>query len=278
MAEESKTYVFDSASRGGNQLDPNMLFAMMNGNNGFGGNGNWLWVIFLFFLYGWGGNGMFGNRGMFGNLGSEINGDYGRTLLMQAINGNGTAISQLSCALNCSTDAIQNAIHQVQTNIQQVGSQVGMSSQAVINAIQSGNASLASQLSQCCCENKLLVTTQGYENRIANAENTALLGAKIDAQTTALDKEFCAIKEREMQSRIDALLEKNSTLEATISNANQTAQIQSYIANMINPLITDVAAIKAAQPQTVPVQYPQLTAVPTANFYGYGINTGSIWS
>lgn len=278
MAEESKTYVFDSASRGGNQLDPNMLFAMMNGNNGFGGNGNWLWVIFLFFLYGWGGNGMFGNRGGLGNLGSEINGDYGRTLLMQAINGNGTAISQLSCALNCSTDAIQNAIHQVQTNIQQVGSQVGMSSQAVINAIQSGNASLASQLSQCCCENKLLVTTQGYENRIANAENTALLGAKIDAQTTALDKEFCAIKEREMQSRIDALLEKNSTLEATISNANQTAQIQSYIANMINPLITDVAAIKAAQPQTVPVQYPQLTAIPTANIYGYGINTGSIWS
>lgn len=278
MAEESKTYVFDSASRGGNQLDPNMLFAMMNGNNGFGGNGNWLWVIFLFFLYGWGGNGMFGNRGGLGNLGSEINGDYGRTLLMQAINGNGTAISQLSCALNCSTDAIQNAIHQVQTNIQQVGSQVGMSSQAVINAIQSGNASLASQLSQCCCENKLLVTTQGYENRIANAENTALLGAKIDAQTTALDKEFCAIKEREMQSRIDALLEKNSTLEATISNANQTAQIQSYIANMINPLITDVAAIKAAQPQTIPVQYPQLTAIPTANIYGYGINTGSIWS
>lgn len=278
MAEESKTYVFDSAARGGNQLDPNMLFAMMNGNNGFGGNGNWLWVIFLFFLYGWGGNGMFGNRGGLGNLGSEINGDYGRTLLMQAINGNGTAISQLSCALNCSTDAIQNAIHQVQTNIQQVGSQVGMSSQAVINAIQSGNASLASQLSQCCCENKLLVTTQGYENRIANAENTALLGAKIDAQTTALDKEFCAIKEREMQSRIDALLEKNSTLEATISNANQTAQIQSYIANMINPLITDVAAIKAAQPQTVPVQYPQLTAIPTANIYGYGINTGSIWS
>lgn len=278
MAEESKTYVFDSASRGGNQLDPNMLFAMMNGNNGFGGNGNWLWVIFLFFLYGWGGNGMFGNRGGLGNLGSEINGDYGRTLLMQAINGNGTAISQLSCALNCSTDAIQNAIHQVQTNIQQVGSQVGMSSQAVINAIQSGNASLASQLSQCCCENKLLVTTQGYENRIANAENTALLGAKIDAQTTALNQEFCAIKEREMQSRIDALLEKNSTLEATISNANQTAQIQSYIANMINPLITDVAAIKAAQPQTVPVQYPQLTAIPTANIYGYGINTGSIWS
>ena len=66
MSEESKTYVFDSAK--GNQLDPNMLFAMMNnGNGGFGGNGNWLWVIFLFFLYGWGGNGMFGR----GNTGAR---------------------------------------------------------------------------------------------------------------------------------------------------------------------------------------------------------------
>lgn len=275
MTEDSKTYVFDSASR--NSLDPNTLLAMIGNNGGFGGNGNLLWVIFLFFLYGWGGNGMFGNRGMSG-LAGEINGDYGRTLLMQAINGNGNAISQLSCALNCSTDAIQNAINQVQTNIQQVGSQVGMSSQAVINAIQSGNASIASQLSQCCCDNKLLITTQGYENRIANSENTSLLGAKIDAQTIAMNNQFCALKEREMQSKIDALLEKNSTLEATISNANQTAQIQQYIASVVSPLAADVAAIKAAQPNTVSIPYPQLTAIPTASLYGYGINTGSIWS
>lgn len=275
MAEDSKTYVFDSAAR--NTLDPNTLLAMMGNNGGFGGNGNWMWIIFLFFLYGWGGNGMFGNRGT-GGLASEINGDYGRTLLMQAINGNGTAISQLSCALNCSTDAIQNAIHQVQTNIQQVGSQVGMSSQAVINAIQSGNTAIASQLSQCCCDNKLLITTQGYENRIANSEQTAILGSKIDAQTIAMNDQFCALKERELQSRIDALLEKNSTLEATISNANQTAQIQQYVASVISPLAQDIAAIKATQPNTVSVPYPQLTAVPTANLYGYGISTGSIWS
>ena len=231
---------------------------------------------------GWGGNGFgsFGRNGQNeGNfLAGQLANDSGRELLMQAINGNANAISQLSCALNCSTDAIQNAINQVQTNIQQVGSQVGMSSQAVINAIQSGNASIASQLSQCCCDNKLLITTQGYENRIANSENTSLLGAKIDAQTIAMNNQFCALKEREMQSKIDALLEKNSTLEATISNANQTAQIQQYIASVVSPLAADVAAIKAAQPNTVSVPYPQLTAIPTASLYGYGINTGSIWS
>lgn len=273
MAEENKTYVFDSASKN-STLDPNMLLAMMGNNGGFGGNGNWLWIIFLFFLYGWGGNG-FGNRGN-GGLASEINNDYGRGLLMQAINGNGTAISQLSCALNCSTDAIQNAIHQVQTNIQSVGSQVGMSAQSVINAIQSGNSTLASQLSQCCCDNRLLTTQQGYESQLRTVEQTGILGGKIDNQTQVINDKFCQLEMRDMQSKIDSLQEEKSTLIAQISNSNQTAAIQAYINSVVTPLATDIAAIKAAQPNTVSVPYPQLTAIPSSYLYGY--NTGSIWS
>ena len=81
MTEESaKTYVFDSA-RG--SMDPSTLLALMNNGGGFGG-GNWMWIIFLFFLYGWGGNGMFG-RGFGGGLGNQINEDYGTSLLLQAI-------------------------------------------------------------------------------------------------------------------------------------------------------------------------------------------------
>jgi hypothetical protein len=56
-----------------------------------------------------------------------------------------------------------------------------------------------------------------------------------------------------MQSKIDALQEEKSTLISQISNANQTAAIQNYVASVINPLITDVAAIKAAQPNTITV-------------------------
>jgi len=60
MSEEAtKTYVFDS---GKNTMDPSTLLAMMN-NGGLGSNGGWMWVIFLFFLYGWGGNGLFGRGG-----------------------------------------------------------------------------------------------------------------------------------------------------------------------------------------------------------------------
>jgi len=144
----------------------------MRNNSGFGGEGGWfMWVIFLFFLMGWGGNGWngLGNRGTEG-LTNQINNDYGRDLLLQAINGNATAISQLATTLNCDVNAIQDAINSVNSNVSNVSNQVGLSSQQVINAIQSGNQTIAAQMAQCCCDNKLLVTNQGYESRIATLE------------------------------------------------------------------------------------------------------------
>ena len=77
---------------GGNKMDPNLVAALMNGRNnqdGFGGaNGWWLWIIVLFWL--WGGRGFgngFGNGGdcCANGLPAQLNNDYGRELLMQAI-------------------------------------------------------------------------------------------------------------------------------------------------------------------------------------------------
>jgi hypothetical protein len=286
MAEDAKTYVFDSASR--SSMDPTALLAMMN-NGGFGG-GNWMWIIFLFFLYGWGGNGLFGRNGT-GMLGNELNNDYGRTLLLQAINGNGTAISQLATTLNSDINSVRDAINSVQMSISTVGNQVGMSAAQVTSAIQSGNQTLGAQLAQCCCDNKLLVTTQGYENQIATLNQTNQLGSKIDAnsntitaaisnQTIEMNNQFAALKERELQNKIDSLTAANTSLQNTISNANQTAAIQAYVASVVNPIATDVAAIKAAQPSTATVQYPQLTAIPSYYLYGgtSSLLNGSLWA
>ena len=283
MTEESaKTYVFDSA-RG--SMDPSTLLALMNNGGGFGG-GNWMWIIFLFFLYGWGGNGLFGGRGAAGGLGAEINGDYGRSLLLQAINGNGTAISQLASTLNCDVNAIQSAINSVQQSVASVGTQVGMTGAQVTNAINAGNQALSSQLAQCCCDNKLLITTQGYENRIATAEQTAFLGAKIDNQTNVITDKFCDLEKRELQNKIDSLREQNSTLMGQISNANQTAAIQSYVSSLVTPIAQDVASLKACQPPTINVPYPNVAAVPTipntyCNVYGpfgFGGFAGGQWA
>ena len=271
-------------------VDPNVLLAMRN-NSEFGGEGGWfMWVIFLFFLMGWGGNGwnsFGGNRGTDG-LANQINNDYGRDLLLQAINGNGTAISQLATTLNCDVNAIQTAINSVAGSIANVSSQVGMSGQQVINAIQSGNQTIAAQMAQCCCDNKLLVTNQGYENRIATLEQTNQLGSKVDSgtsqitnaianQTALINDRFCALELRDMQAKIDALQEEKSTLQSHINNANQTSQIQGYIASVVNPIAQEVNAIKAAQPATVTLPYSCATAVPTSLAYQYSNAAQGLW-
>lgn len=144
---------------GGNKMDPNLVAALMNGRNNqdqFGGaNGWWLWIIVLFWL--WGGRGFGNGFGGNGNdccangLPAQLNNDYGRELLMQAIQGNRSAIDQISNALNCSTSQLQNAICNVQGAIDKVAGQVGMTSQAVINAVQQQGCEIGNQISACCC-------------------------------------------------------------------------------------------------------------------------------
>lgn len=264
MTEEAKTYVFGNS-------DNSALMAAMANNGGFGGGGWWAWILLMAL---WGGNG-FGRNGQdTQEILSTLNGDQGRQMLMSAIEGNSTAISQLASSLHCDVNSIQTALNAVQASICQVGNTVGMTGMQIVNAVQAGDANLASQISQCCCENRLLTTTQGYENRIALAEQTSFLGAKIDNQTNIISDKFCDLEKRELQNKIDTLREERSTLLGRISNAEQTSQILSYINSAVSPLAADVAAIKCAQPPTVPVQFPTLQAVQTtpycANFGTFG--------
>lgn len=286
---ESKIYMFPDQNNGNlvsllapllqqRGIDPNVLVAMRN--QGVSQGEEFIWIIFLFILMGWNGN--FGNRGTNDGLANQINNDYGRDLLLQAINGNGTAISQLATTLNCDVNSIQTAINTLNTGISTVSNQVGLTGQQVVNAIQSGNQQIAAQMAQCCCDNKLLITNQGYENRIATLEQTNQLGSKIDNgtsllsnaitnQTALINDKFCALEMRDMQSKIDQLQEEKSTLQSHINNANQTNQIQGYIASIVNPIAQEVNAIKAAQPATVTLPYSCATAIPTALASSYGL-------
>ena len=284
MAEE-KTYVF--GQDGANSMWP-LAFA---GNNGIGnGWGGGLIGLIAGLLFGglWGGNG-FG----YGGGSAALAGDSAtRDLIIQGMNGNREAVSTLSSTLHSDLNSVEAALSSLSVGLANVGAQVGMSGLQVVNAIQAGDASLSRQLCECCCENRLLTTQSGYENRIQTIEQTNQLGSQADrntrsitdaiaAQTTLITKEFCDLKEREMQDKIDSLTASNTALKSQIDNAAQTVAIESYVANLVNPVISDVAAIKAAQPATITVQYPQMTAVPAASIYGngsyYGYGYGPVY-
>ena len=162
---------------GGRSVDPNLL-ALMGNRNGFGGQDGWwsiIWLVVIASIFGWNGNGgFFGGRGGNGcnGLPAELAGNSGRELLMQAIQGNGNAISQLASSFNCSTQQIQTALCNVQNSITQVGIQVGLSTNQIINAMQSGNQAILTQLADCCCKTQNAITTMGYENQLAMCNQT----------------------------------------------------------------------------------------------------------
>ena len=288
---ESKTYVFgnEGSGQGGMMsliapllqqrgLDPNLLVAMNRGG-GFGSNeGSWfIWLLFILCFCGWGGNGWggFGNNGR-GGLANEINNDYGRGLLMDAIGGNRNAISNLATQLNCTEGQIQSAISALTSQVQNVGNQVGMSGMQTINALQQGNMQIAQQIANCCCQTNNNITTQGYENKLAICHQTHSINDNANANALmlrdtnqsnhlALMGKLDQMQTQAMQDKLDALREKNSALVAQISNEHQTQALQAYQAQIITPvnaalaaLQAEVAGIKCKLPNTVSVPYPQL--------------------
>lgn len=249
-----------------------------------------------------GGSGLFGNgqtnlidlfgfaiiAGMFPNLfgGNRCNGqNVDSALALQAVTAEGAAsraaVQSLATSMGQTFDVVLPAVQNVQNTLAAIGAQQGMSALQVINAIQAGNTSIASQLQQCCCENRLLTTQQGYEAQIRTLEQTNQLGAQADrnnnavlqainAQTVAMNDQFCALKERELQSKIDTQADIITQLRGQIDNSNQTAQILAYVNNAITPLQNKVNEIAAKQLPTVPVQYPQLQAINTGAYTGGG--------
>lgn len=254
---------------GGNRMDPNLVAALMNGRNNqdnWGGSGCWwMWIILMFFLWGGRGfgNGLFGNaEGACAGIPAQLNNATGRELLMQAIQGNRSAIDQISSALNCTSQQLQSALCNIQGAIDKVAGQVGMTSQGVINAVQSTGCQIGNQIAQCCCNLQSLInqsscsienaiTRQGYEGQLATLNQTNqlqnsmyngftdnrerstnqfnILSAKLDAQNVLMNERFSELEKRQLQETINALREEKNALQTS-------ALLQQQSQNLIGTL------------------------------------------
>ena len=276
-----------------------------------------MWILFPWIFNGNGFGGGFGGNNGTGFLANQLNNDAGRDLLLQAINGRSDSLGQLANILNTNVSDVQNGVNAIQNAIQTVGAQVGMSGQQIINSVQAGNASLSQQLCQCCCENRLAIAnqtnaiqTQSAANHSAatlqaaqNQANTQLqmaqmqsanqlsvcqqtnqLGSQADrntnsilnaiaGQNTLITKEFCDLKERELQNKIDTQGDIITQLRNQISNDKQTLQFNSAL----NALDNKIDAMAAKQPNTIPVQWPNVIAANTTPYIGYSGQT-SFWN
>lgn len=260
-----KTYVFDNADGGCSNngmmgllaslcnkqgLDPNAVFAMMNnrGNCGWGDMGAW-WIVILL-IFGWGGwggfGGGFGGRGNaqgLADLGNLVNNDAGRELLMNAIQGNATAIGQLSTKLGCDYNALSGAIQNLSTQL----CNLGMGQKDVIFAIQNGNQAILSKLCDCCCDLRQQVAdfrgdialqmcnqTNSLTNSINFVNSSVERGFSSVAYETqrqtcdiinAMNAGFNAIKEREDAREIQNLRDQVQAYQLSASQQQQTANL-----------------------------------------------------
>ncbi len=292
--DDSKVFMFpDGASKGA--IDPNLLLAL-NQNGGFGGGNGWYWIIFLWMM--WQQN---GGRGNFNDYVAQA-GNEGRQYLAEIMNGRFDNLNTLAQILNTGVESVKSGIFSLQSSIQSVGTQVGMSGLEVQNSIALGNAALAKQLCECCCENRLAIANQTSAlqsslaahdasvrlqlaqneaadqlsvcqqtntlTRQADGNTNSILSA-IQAQNTLITKEFCDLKERELQNKIDSQGDIITQLRNQISNDKQTLQFNAAF----HALDDKIDAIAAKQPNTVPVQWPNLVAAnatPYIGGYGWG--------
>ena len=277
-----KTYVFDNADGGCSNngmmgllaslcnkqgLDPNAVFAMMNnrGNCGWGDMGAW-WIVILL-IFGWGGwggfGGGFGGRGNaqgLADLGNLVNNDAGRELLMNAIQGNATAISQLASTVHCDQNALMGAIQNLSTQL----CNLGMGQKDVIFSIQNGNQSILSKLCDCCCDLRQQVAdfrgdialqmcnqTNSLTNSInfvnssvergfaatnyAFADQTCQLKQAIAEQTQVINDKFCQLEMREQQREIQNLRDQVQAYQLSASQQTQTANIVSQLQPVPRP-------------------------------------------
>lgn len=262
MAEETKTFIL-----GGESANSIPAWAANGGAFGFGNNtiGDLIGLAIVASIFGWN-NGGFGGFGGGANgagfLSNQLNNDSGRELIMNAINSNGeasrAAIQNLATMLGQDYNTVNGSLQNVLSVLNNIGAQQGMNALQVINEIQRGNASMASALQSCCCENRLSICQQTNTLTTQADRNANSIINAINGQTIAMNDGFCAIKERELQLQIDA---KNDLIDQLRAQANNQLLVNQFAA-MVAPLQAQINAVSAKLPNTVPVVWPELTVTP----------------
>ena len=260
-----RTYVFEPTS---GQMDAATaaLLSTRNNNGGlFGSNGleGLIGLIIAAGIFGGGnGNGWFGGGG---------NNNTEREMILQAINRNGSDLNALAAQNNCSIGQVNAAINALATQLSTFAGQQGMTSMQIINAIQAGNATLASQLCDCCCKTQSAIQESNYltERGFCNTNQILSrgfsdLGYATRDQTCSIEKAIAnstaeilagqrAAEMRDLQNKLDTEREKVSQQATAINNYQQTqtfaAMLQPISASLAG-LHSEVDGIKCKLPKT----------------------------
>lgn len=287
---ETKQFFFPdnggSAFGGGSAMEGAMLGSMMSNGGMGGGNGMWnnpWWA--LIFLAAFRNGGLFGGDGQNGGSGSnqarfdaiqeQLSTIQGQNALMSAITGGTSEVKALANTLNCDLNAVQGAINAVQSSICNLGNTVNLSSQSIVNAVNSGNQNIIQQLCDCCCGVKQLITEQGYQNQIANLNQTNTLTGAINNVAIGQERGFssvayaaadqtCQLKQnandntRAILAKLDAMEDSRKDREiASLTAALTAANARSERQAELQPIYNQLNEIACNQPPVKKISCPE---------------------
>ena len=262
----------------------------LGGGNGFNSIADLFGLAIIASMFGWGnggwGNGFGGgNNGGAAFLSNQLANDSGRDLIMQAITNNGeaqrTAVSNLSNMIGQDFNLVNSAVANVQNSLNQIANAQGMNALQVINAIQSGDASIISAFQNCCCENRLGLcqlgnsVNQGFAgiqqsiaaksaaDQLATFQQTTALSDTMNRNYIALDNKIDAMESARKDREISALTAQVQKLESEKYSAALVQQAVSPVLGQLANIQSEVEAIKRCQPSTITLPNNSMTAVPT---------------
>ena len=193
--------------------------------NAFGGD--WAWIILLLLL-GWGNNGggFGGNNGAgsiypWMNQSNQISDGFRDQMINGTVNGIQSSVTSGFGDVQNSLCAGFAGVNAAITNTQMANLERSFAAQTANTAAISG---LSSQLSQCCCD-----------NRLATCQTQNLVAAESAATRLAIQEQTQAILDKMCQQEIDALKAQNIALQNQVNMQNlaasQTAQTAALIAD-----------------------------------------------
>lgn len=194
--------------------------ALMNGGSNWQNN-PFIYLVWMMFANRmWGGERDCAGNAQYMALQNQISDNQNANLVMDGIKGTTDAVRQLAANLNCDFNTLNSAICDVRSGIQQVAGQIGFSSERVINAVNMGDCNVIQAIQNCCCQTQQSILKMGYENQLANCNQTNVLSNAIQGVNVGLERGFSAVAYETQKQTCDLLNAGNSNTQRIIDVLN----------------------------------------------------------
>lgn len=152
---------------------------------------------------------------------SQMADNQNSNLLMDAVKGNASSINQLASNLNCDFNTLNSAICDVRGGIDKLSGQVGFSAERIVNAVQSGQASVVSALQNCCCQTQKEILNLKGDMNLGMCQQTNALQNAINFVNNSVERGFSSTAFQAQQDKCDLIRAGQDNTQRIIDTLNQ---------------------------------------------------------